>query len=68
MATTYRDRFIECTDVGVRVRGYYFPWGTKTIPHASIRSWDRFTMSALSGKGRIWGSGDLHHWANFDPQ
>ena len=53
---------------GVRVRGYYFPWGTKTIPYASIRSLDRFTMSALRGKGRIWGSGDLRHWANLDPQ
>jgi hypothetical protein len=25
-------------------------------------------MTALRGKGRIWGSGDLKHWANLDPQ
>jgi hypothetical protein len=68
MADTYRDRFIECTDTGVRVRGYCFPWGTKTIPYALIRALDRFTMTALHGKGRIWGSGDLRHWANLDPQ
>jgi hypothetical protein len=68
MAGTYDDRFIECTEAGVRVRGYYFPWGTKSIPYTSIRSWDRFTMSALHGKGRIWGSGDLRHWANLDPR
>jgi hypothetical protein len=63
----YRDRWIECTDGEVRVRGYYFPWGTKRIPYASIHSVDRFTLTALRGKGRIWGSGDLKHWANLDP-
>ena len=26
----------------VRIRGYYFPWGTKTIPYSSIRSLERF--------------------------
>jgi hypothetical protein len=66
--TLYEDPRIECTDADIAVRGYYFPWGTKRIPYASIRSLDRFTMTALRGKGRIWGSGDLRHWANFDPQ
>ena len=65
--SAYQDHWIECTDSEIRVRGYYFPWGTKRIPYASIRSLDRFTMTALRGKGRIWGSGDLRHWANLDP-
>jgi hypothetical protein len=64
----YEDRWIECTDRAVVVRGYYFPWGTKRIPYHSIKSLDRFTMTALRGKGRIWGSGDLRHWANLDPR
>jgi hypothetical protein len=64
----YRDRWIECTDTEVQVHGYYFPWGTKRIPYSSIRSVERFTMTALRGKGRIWGSGDLRHWANLDPR
>jgi hypothetical protein len=64
--SSYKDRWIECTDDAIQVRGYYFPWGTKRIPYASIKSLDRFTMSALRGKGRIWGSGDLRHWANLD--
>jgi hypothetical protein len=64
----YRDRWIECTESALLVRGYYFPWGTKRIPYAAVRSVDRFSMSARRGKGRIWGSGDLRHWANFDPQ
>jgi hypothetical protein len=64
----YKDRWLECTDTALLVKGYYFPWGTKRIPYGSIASVDRFTMSALRGKGRIWGSGDLKHWANFDPR
>ncbi len=63
----YQDRWIECVDDGIRVRGYYFPWGTKRIPYSSICSLDRFAMTRLRGKGRIWGSGDLRHWANLDP-
>jgi hypothetical protein len=63
----YKDRWIECTDSEVVIRGYYFPWGTKRIPYSAIRSIDRFDMSAWRGKGRIWGSGDFRHWANLDP-
>jgi hypothetical protein len=64
----YQDGRIECTEAEIRVRGYYFPWGTKRIPYGSIRSLERFDMTALGGKGRIWGSGDFRHWANLDPQ
>jgi hypothetical protein len=64
----YRDRWIECTGTEIVVRGYYFPWGTKRIRYTSIRSLERFEMTALRGKGRIWGSGDLRHWANLDPE
>jgi hypothetical protein len=63
----YEDRRLECTDTELLVKGYYL-WGTKRIAYASIKSVERFTMSTLRGKGRIWGSGDLRHWANFDPQ
>jgi hypothetical protein len=64
----YQDGRIECTDSEVRIRGYYFPWGTKHIPYTAIRCLQRFSLSAGKGKGRIWGSGDLRHWANFDPR
>ncbi len=64
----YQDRWIQCTPNEIRVRAYYFPWGTKRIPYGSIRALDRFTMTPRRGKGRIWGSGDFEHWANLDPQ
>ena len=65
--TDYRDRWIECTSEGLRIRGYYFPWGTKQIPYPSIRSVRRVEMGAFSGRGRIWGTGDFRYWASLDP-
>ena len=67
MTDRYDDGGIRCTDDAVYIRGYYFPWGTKRVPYSAIRSVERFSMTALGGKGRIWGSGDFRHWANLDP-
>jgi len=63
----YRDRWIECTAEGIRIRGYYFPWGTKHIPYQAIRSVRRVTMSGLTGRGRIWGTANPRYWASLDP-
>ena len=63
----YKDRRIECTETGIEIRGYYFPWGTKRVPYSSIRTIRRVKMGALTGKGRIWGSTTLRYWASLDP-
>lgn len=64
----YQDRWIECTDVALIIRGYYFPFGLKkTIPYDRIRGLREFTIGKASGQWRIWGSGDLTHWFNLDP-
>ncbi len=52
----YRDRWIECTAEAIRIRGYYFPWGTKRIAYGSIRGIRRVELSAVRGTGRIWGT------------
>ncbi|HVA09905.1 MAG TPA: hypothetical protein VNG12_24535 [Acidimicrobiales bacterium] len=65
--STYKDPRVECTETQLRLRWYYL-WGSKRIPYPKIRSFDRFHVSVLRSKWRIWGSGDLRHWANFDPQ
>ncbi len=63
----YRDRWIECTTKAVIIRGYYFPFGTKkTIPYERIREVRVVPMGPFTGQGRIWGSGDLKHWAHID--
>lgn len=64
----YRDRWIECTSEALIVHGYYFPLGTKKIiPYDQILGVQEIEMGTLSGKWRIWGSGDLKHWWHLDP-
>jgi hypothetical protein len=63
----YKDRWIECTDDAVLIRGYYFPWGTKRIPYQSIRAVRRVPIGTFTGRGRIWGSTTLRYWASLDP-
>lgn len=63
----YSDRFIECAADELRIRWYYFPFGTKRVPYSNIRALTRLELSALRGKGRIWGTGNLRYWANLDP-
>jgi hypothetical protein len=66
--TTYHDRWIDCTPDELRIRAYYFPWGTKRIPYAAIRSLREVKLSAFRGRGRIWGTGNLRYWASLDPR
>ena len=68
MDNSYRDRWIECTPEDIRIRGYYFPWGTKRIPYGSIRSVRRVALSTFRGRLRIWGTADPRYWASLDPQ
>ncbi len=66
MNEQYHDAKIECTPTMLRIHWYYFPFGTKDIPYTSVKGIQRFTMSALRGKGRIWGTGTFKYWANLD--
>jgi hypothetical protein len=62
----YDDGSIACDDDGLVIRRYY-PWGgAKRIPYTAIRSLRRRPLRAISGKWRIYGSGDLVHWWNMD--
>jgi hypothetical protein len=63
----YHDRWIDCTETELRIRGYYFPWGTKRIAYSSIRGLRRVEMGPLTGRGRIWGTASPRYWASFDP-
>jgi hypothetical protein len=63
----YRDRWIECTSEALIIHWYYFPFGKKTIAYGRIRGMQEIQMQALTGKWRIWGSGDLRHWWHLDP-
>jgi hypothetical protein len=67
MSDEYHDRWITCGADALEIRGYYFPWGTKRIPYTDIRGVRRVRMGALTGRLRIWGTGDPRHWASLDP-
>lgn len=68
MSSLYQDHWIECTDTEICIRGYYFPWGTKRIPYSAIRSIRSVQLTALRGKGRLWGTSNPHYWASLDPR
>lgn len=63
---TYDDGGVACTEDALVIRRYYFPVGDKRIPYATIEQVRRLPMAGLTGKWRIWGSGDLVHWYNLD--
>jgi hypothetical protein len=66
MYTKYRDRWIECTQEEVKIRGY-FRWGTKRIPYSAIHSVEVIDLDALIGRGRIWITANPRYWAHPDP-
>ena len=66
MAQDYDDGIIKCDVVGVEIRRYYFPSGTKHVKSGEIKGLARLEMSALKGKLRIWGTGNFKIWANLD--
>jgi hypothetical protein len=64
---TYDDGTITCGDDRLQIRFYYFPFGTKSIPYPHIKGLQRVAMTGLlSGRWRIWGTGNPRYWANLD--
>ncbi|PWI44806.1 hypothetical protein [Streptomyces sp. ICBB 8177] len=66
MGDLYRDAWITCTDDGIVIRWYY-PWGSRKIPYAAIRSARRVRLTPLHGRGRVWGTANPRYWASLDP-
>lgn len=63
----YHDRYIDCDAEGVRVRWYYFPFGTKHVRYADIVQVTRVPLSRFRGQLRIWGTSTFRYWASLDP-
>jgi hypothetical protein len=62
----YDDGIIACDPESLVIRGYYFPWGTKHIRYGEITGLQRVGMGVMTGQWRIWGTGNIHYWANLD--
>jgi hypothetical protein len=63
----YDDGCVALDEAELTLRRYYFPLATaKRIPYHRIQSITERPIGPLTGKGRVWGSGDLRHWAPLD--
>ncbi|MBV9846954.1 MAG: hypothetical protein JOZ47_18095 [Kutzneria sp.] len=63
----YDDGLVTLDHEGITLRRYYFPLAiSKRISYAAIMEVRQQPMGTWSGKGRLWGSGDLRHWAPLD--
>ncbi len=63
----YDDGLVKLDLDGLTILHYYFPLArSKCIPYAQIKGVQERYMGALTGKGRLWGSGDLRHWFPLD--
>jgi len=63
----YDDGLVQLDADGLTIRRYYFPLGTsKHILYAQIKGVQQLPMGLWTGKGRLWGSGDLRHWFPLD--
>jgi len=62
----YDDDLVELDHESITLRRYYFPLAmSKRISYTDILDVQR-AMGAWTGKSRLWGSGDLRHWAPLD--
>ena len=61
----YDDGLIACTGDELVIRRYTALLRSRRIPYARMHKVTRVRLRTLQ-KWRIWGSGDLRHWFNFD--
>ncbi len=67
MTDSYDDGRIVCDSDRLEIHSYYFPFGTKSVPYTRIKGLQRVEIKGLlSGKWRIWGTGNPRYWANLD--
>ena len=63
----YDDGFVTLDSDALTIHRYYFPLGTsKRIAYSSIKGMQEILIGFWTGKGRLWGSGDLRHWFPLD--
>jgi hypothetical protein len=65
MTELFKEDGIVCDDSSITLRHYY-PRASKTIPYTSIKAVQRVTLSPSRGRARLWGSANIHLWANLD--
>jgi hypothetical protein len=62
----YSDALVEIGDDAIRLKGYYFPFGSKRVSFGEIAEVVVEKPTLINGKWRIWGSGNLRTWFPLD--
>lgn len=63
----YQDDTCVMDATGITLLNYYFPSKRpKHISYGAIRQAQECRMGSLTGKNRIWGTGDFRHWSPLD--
>ena len=63
----YDDGAVRLDGEAVTLAGYYFPLGLpKRIPYRRIRGVSARSMGWLTGRGRLWGTGNPRYWLPLD--
>lgn len=62
----YADRLVEISDEAILFRDYYFPFGTRRVAFADIERIQARPATLMTGKWRVWGTGDFVTWFPAD--
>ncbi len=62
----YQDNLIEITDDSIILKHYYFPFISKKILFADIKSIEAREPTLMNGAWRLWGTGTLTAWFPID--
>lgn len=66
-APVYKDKLVQLFSNRIVLKNYYFPFGAgRTVPLLEIGNVEILTPTILTGKYRIWGSGNLTTWFPLD--
>ena len=63
---SYSDGLVEISDEAIKLKNYYFPFGSKRVLFSEIAAVIVEEPKLINGKWRIWGSGDLRTWFPLD--
>lgn len=67
MADVYDDGRVKLTEDRVILRHYYFPFANaKRIAYRKVRGVRVVPIGPLTGRGRIWGTGNPRYWLPLD--
>ena len=62
----YSDDLVEIRTDSITFKGYYFPFGSRTLPLEQVENILWWKPLWWSGKYRYWGTGDFRTWCPKD--